>query len=259
MAQPPPYNPQFSPQQGYPAQQGYPPPQGNTTQGYPPPHQGYPPQQQGYPPQQAAYTTHQTNVVVQPARTSQLGTSLGSLFKSAEKAVVSAGKTVQHEADRYANSPTIMMFNHGNVVRLQSRETSRFLQVLNTGVLGANAAPQDPSAHFTVLNCGHNNIILRSVIYPTCHIANHGGNIVGNGNGDLSCRFRLHETVGGFVTFESITPRDHHIGVTAEGAIKPAHLARKDNSAMFCPSLVSTAQPQPMYVQQTTTTTYKAK
>ncbi|XP_071806369.1 uncharacterized protein [Asterias amurensis] len=230
----------------------------------PPPYsaQGKPPQQAGYPPpvygNQAPVTNVQvqhTNVVVQQNRSSGLERSLGSLFKSAEKVVNDASNTLVRESDRYANSPTLNLFSNGNILRLQARSNGGYLQILPTGALDTKGSPNDLAAHFVVVNIGYNQIILKSAIYPTCHIGNHGGHIVGNGNGDHSCKFRLHETMQGFITFESVNPVDHHIGVNADGSLKPSNVVRKDNSAMFAPSLVSSPYPQPVHVQQTTTTT----
>ncbi|XP_038064891.1 uncharacterized protein LOC119735260, partial [Patiria miniata] len=179
--------------------------------------------------------------------------TLGGLFKSAQKAVGGAANTVVREVDRHVSSENLEMFNNGNIVSLQSRETSRCLQVSSCGVLSANGLQHDKSGHFRVVNCGQNVVLLQSAIYPSWYIANHGGRIVGNGSGDPSCKFRLHETMNGFITLESVASPNQHVGVNADGEMKPADLVRKENSAMWVPTVVCGPQPI-VHVEQTTVT-----
>ncbi|XP_006821633.1 uncharacterized protein LOC100367232 [Saccoglossus kowalevskii] len=254
------------PQGGYP-KGGYPQGQAHL-QGQ----AGYP--QGGYPAQRPAHHTTiiQTNqpVVVRPSSgssKSSAGGLLSSLSKGAGKLAKGAYDTVTHEVDIHASSATLKKFSTGNVVELTSRVTSNGLRILPNSQVDARASPNEPCAHFTCINEGHNIVILRNIANPAFHLTITSNHVSGRGTGGFPCKFRIHETLKGFVTLESLQSPGQHIGVTADGTMKAANLVGKDNDAQFSVRLVASAYPSAgvgatqttVVVQQQYPPTYKYK
>ncbi|XP_077985805.1 uncharacterized protein LOC144440321 [Glandiceps talaboti] len=259
MAQPP-YNPNYgAPPPPYSTPQGqapgYPAPPRAAPPGYAAPQGGYYPPlpQQQPPPPTPPQQVHHTTVIhtAQPvyvktasrpkSGSSSLGGMMTSLAKGAGSLASSAYTTAQREYDIHASSPILKLFATGNVIQFTSRVTGNSLRCHGNGALDAMGLPQDPAAHFVCFNQGNNLVILRNAAYPAFHLRVFSNVVTANGTGDFSCKFRIHETLGGYVTLESLSSHTQHIGVAADGAIKPPNTVDKGNDAQFKVRLVAPA------------------
>ncbi|XP_072035265.1 uncharacterized protein [Amphiura filiformis] len=243
------------PPQGYaPPPQGYaPPPQGYAPppQGYAPPPQGYAPPPQGYAPQSNVTHVH-TTTTVQGQQSSSF--SLGGLMKSAGKLATGAANTVQKEFDLHVSSPLLAKFGSDNILQFTSCASNRFLRVLPNGGVDAVGVPTAVDTQFMIVNHGNNIVSMRNLATQNKFLTIENGRLLCTGAGNYPCKFRLHETLKGFVTFESLKEAGCHISVLPTGEIKNPKLAKsKDDSAQFSVTLLYSRINTGPAVQQTHT------
>lgn len=275
--QPPPQGYPQQPQ-GYqqPPPQGYQPPPGGYPNQPPPPYApGYPAQQPypaqpqpGYPAQpyapaaQAQAQPAGHTIIIQhgaagrpvsaqrapPPKSApykNTSSTLGGLFSGASKVAKSIGNTVQKELDIHASSPTLSLFATGAILQFVSRKNNQCLRTLPNGALDCvgNPAVNDPYTHYRVQNFGHNIVTLNCMGNPTFHIfIDKAGNVFGNGPAGFESKLRLHETMKGFITFESLHNPGCHVGITPEGLMKPGKSAGKDEDSQFSIRVIVAAQ-----------------
>lgn len=129
-------------------------------------------------------------------------------------------------------------------LQLVNRSNNLALRTLPNGGLDClgNPVANDPYTHYKIQNHGNNIVTMNTMGNPTFFVTvDKTGTSLGNGPGGYESKFRLHETMKGFITFESLSKPMHHLGISANGLMAPAKNTSKGAESQFSIRVIAPA------------------